>query len=504
MKKKKNRNIKKTPFVEPGTEVAGVNDEHNYQYNYGNVIEVKGVDIKKNWTEATLGQYFKDAGFVKGSGNTPRNKAEITPFFIKFASKLMSMLQKEDGKVLCLELTGNGMKDFDNAFNLIGLEQLLHPGMPPSYKRMATFLVVSAYVMGLPGFGRGSLPNIIKDTLVLEMNREIPRNYPDLIIKIQYTWNRYYGLAEQHRLVQWDTQKLAVFLQGNSIRQYSTTRYPRTQRRVDRIIALSHLVICLIIKYEKINPKDVMIKDESVESAIDNMGRLAIRYWNSRQHYAFFMKNYTLAVSLIAFQTGISHFVYPPLIDGYLKQEILNNLEFPHLRMDDGDINECFHDIYYYLNEKKKKKKKKKKTATVLVDTQKKWNEATVGQYLNNAGFIRGSGNTASNKAEITPFYIKFASKLLSIHLDNYEEMLLLGKSLEEIRNQPVKVALDFMGRMVLKYWDLEEPWTFELRIYTLVTTLAAFEKECTHYQVGTTNDIEGIFGTLANIVREK
>ncbi|EGG13437.1 hypothetical protein DFA_11198 [Cavenderia fasciculata] len=168
-KKKKNERItkrKKIGFIEPGTIVEGVNDEQNFHYHYGPVVNVKGVDTSKPWNEEILGQYLKDAGFVRGSASSASKKAQITPNFIQFSDKLGQLISCVNG--ICnshpfkrLKLTGNGKIDLENALSAIGSFELFEktqPRLPPSYTTMTTLFVVAAYIMGLPGFGAGPLP----------------------------------------------------------------------------------------------------------------------------------------------------------------------------------------------------------------------------------------------------------------------------------------------------------------------------------------------------------
>ncbi|EGG13454.1 hypothetical protein DFA_11215 [Cavenderia fasciculata] len=334
-KKIKRKKNKKTPFVEPGIEVAGVNDECNYPYRYGNVIDVKGVDISKDWTEEILGQYLKEAGFVRGSEKSPSIKAEITPICIQFATLLMNEISRllDQDLEFTLNRTGNGKMDLDRAFTGMAtpLFGVMQRHLPPSYTYMATLFVVSAYVMGLPGYGRGPLANIVKVMLV-EMNKEIPRNHPYLLAKIKYTNNRYYSLVYQQRFVEWDKPKLTQYLLNNGIRKFSTTKYPATQDnfnyqqlkvkwdrekitkylqhngvrqlRTDKypptkenfncIIALCKAIIGAFIMKNNTNlytseqVMEMLQRDqETVESALDKMGRMALPYWELDEEWAF-------------------------------------------------------------------------------------------------------------------------------------------------------------------------------------------------------------------------
>ncbi|EGG13448.1 hypothetical protein DFA_11209 [Cavenderia fasciculata] len=420
-KKKKNKKIQK--------ETLATDDEPEQKINYGNVVDVK-VDTSKPWTEDTVGQFLSDAGFVRGSGNTPRNKADITPIYIKFASKLLSMLSKDGGKLLCLELTGNGMNDLDNAFNLIGSRAVLQPSLPPSFYKMASYLVVAAY--------------------------------------IQSTYHQYYGLADQQLKVVWDKTNLIQYLQTNTIRQYSTTKHPATPSNLKRINKIATLITLFIIKNSNIipthNPYD---KTLTVDSAIDYMGRMAIQEWKTQAMWTRYMKRLVLSVTIIAFETGVQEFVYPPLIDGCLKQEILNNLEFPHFNLDAYNIdfvnkvdqvpindndqqssssttstsstststtkvsNIIFNlpkenrirnvnipviqpgEIFEGINDEHNFKYNYGNVVDVEgVDTSKPWDEAILGQYLKHAGFVRGSCNTSSNKADEPLLFVAFSNKL--------------------------------------------------------------------------------------------
>ncbi|EGG16762.1 hypothetical protein DFA_07740 [Cavenderia fasciculata] len=334
-KKKKNKNKirKKAPYVEPGDIVKGVNDEHTVIYDYGNVINVKNVDTNKEWNEAILGKYLKDAGFVKGLYNSASIKSWMTPIYIQFANKLLSHLPRKDGKSPAVPITGHGQTDFNAAFNTISSETFgnILPNMPSSYKMMTSLLVVAAYVLGFSGFGRGGyLPNIVKHTLV-ENNAVIPRDFPDLARKVQYHFNVYYGLSGQQVQVVWDKTKLTKYLENNVIRKYTTTKYPATELNITYIITLCKSVMSQIYKLEnKSIPKDILDVDiEKVELVIDMMGSMAKPYWNEQDIFWYKMRMIILQITLIAFQTGIPNYVHIPLIDSCLKQEIIDHLENP-------------------------------------------------------------------------------------------------------------------------------------------------------------------------------
>ncbi|EGG13439.1 hypothetical protein DFA_11200 [Cavenderia fasciculata] len=363
-KKKKKKRKTKVAYVEPGTLVVGINDEHNHIYNYGNVIDVKGVDTSKPWTEEILGRYLKDAGFVKGSGNTPSNKAEMTPYYVKFANKFLFLAnnfrhyRRIIGHFNPIELTGNGMKDFELAYDWIGssLFEDMKNGQPPSCEIMTTLLLVAAYLMGFPGFGRGSLPKY--KNILVKMNKEIPRDPSQLFIKIKYYYYRYYGLPDQQRSVVWDKDKLTQYLQHNGIRKYSPTRYTKTVENIHYITSLAKFMMEVIITNTESN--DVLIKIkmekekvkqiESVESALERMARMAIPHWSKREdRWAIYMKINCAAITLLAFQTGIQDYVYPPLIDGYLKEELLNDLEYDNLAFENDDIKTMSFSIYHFL-----------------------------------------------------------------------------------------------------------------------------------------------------------
>ncbi|EGG13438.1 hypothetical protein DFA_11199 [Cavenderia fasciculata] len=299
-KKKKNERItkkKKIGFIEPGTIVEGVNDEQNFHYHYGPVVNVKGVDTSKPWTEEILGQYLKDAGFVRGSASSASKKAQITPNFIQFSDKLGQIICCVNG--ICnshpfkrLKLTGNGKIDLENALSAIGSFELFEktqPRLPPSYTTMTTLFVVAAYIMGLPGFGAGPLPNIVKHTLV-KMNSEIPRGGHYLLVKIHYSLNLFYAEVDQHYDVVWDQSMLTKFLLGNN---------------------------------------------ESIESALQEMGRAILPFWDSDEGWSENLSQALFMATLLAFQTGINNYVYPPSINSCLKTFILRHLEFPVFDYDD-------------------------------------------------------------------------------------------------------------------------------------------------------------------------
>ncbi|EGG13445.1 hypothetical protein DFA_11206 [Cavenderia fasciculata] len=352
-KKKKNNartgrgKLNKTLIVEPGSVLAGINDEQDYIYDYGNVITVKGVDISKPWTEEKLGKYLKDAGFVKGSANTASNKAEMTPFYLQFSNRVVSIILSHQGKFdqfKNMTLTGNGSTDFNNAFSSIATEafERMRTNLPPSYGFITALLVVGAYQMGVSGFGRGSLPNIVKHSLV-ERNKEIPRDLPELYTKLNYTFNIYHCIVDQQYKVVWDKTKMTEYLQKNGVRQFRTNRYQRTKHINDNIIDLCKLVMNLIFRNTK--SKEPVPRMDTVESAIDKMGRLAHRHWNSKEQWIHQMILYVVLISLIAFQAGIQDYIYTPLIDGCVKREILNNLEYPSY--DFGDDPEKICDYIY-------------------------------------------------------------------------------------------------------------------------------------------------------------
>ncbi|EGG13453.1 hypothetical protein DFA_11214 [Cavenderia fasciculata] len=345
-KKKKNKKKKKKTQL-------GSDDEHTY--NYGNVI-----DTNKEWNEEILGQYLKDAGFVRGSlDNTPANNkvAEMTPIYVDFTNKVVSKALHISGGSkdahYKLEQSGNDMIDYGKAFNLIGgyidIFESLGPYMPPSYTKMTCLLVVAAYVLGLPGYG--SFVNNVKHTLV-EMNKEIPRGIHDLSIKIRY--NRFYGLPDQQKLV-WDKSKLTQYLLTNSIRKYSTTKYPPTKDNFNHIIKICKWVMNLITK----NLGSVMkqgralelqrqLDRATVEEALQIVGRMAFPLWKARDKWALDMRLYLLFITLLAFQSGVINYIHTPLIIDSLQPETLNSLEHPFYDFD-VDIPSSFMRIHNSL-----------------------------------------------------------------------------------------------------------------------------------------------------------
>ncbi|EGG13435.1 hypothetical protein DFA_11196 [Cavenderia fasciculata] len=381
-KKKKNKNKnrkkkKKSPLDEPST----LNDELNYTYNYGNVINVK-VDTSKPWTEATLGKYLKDSGFVKGSYNTPSNKAQMTPFYVKFANKLLSRSLSQLSNCLIsfpLPEAGNGKDDLEKAYDSIGspmFEGIMLPFLPPSDMMMGTLLVVAAYVMGFPRFGRGSIPDVIKTTLV-QFCSEIPRDLPDLSAKIKDTFNRFFGHVDNQLKVVWDKNTMTQYLLNNGIRKYSTTKYPPAQDNFNIIIELCRMIKKTIIRS---NPDNYIrrftqetslelvnvIPNETVESALDRLGRMSVPSWNPEKGWPLdqTLRQCILGVTLLAFETGVVNYIHPGLIDGCIKKEIVAVLEFPCF--DDVDdlptasnrINSILADVIinhvYYIEEFKK------------------------------------------------------------------------------------------------------------------------------------------------------
>ncbi|EGG18211.1 hypothetical protein DFA_03698 [Cavenderia fasciculata] len=262
-------------------------------YDYGNVIDVQ-VDIDKEWTEEILGQYLKDAGFVRGSDNTPSNKARLTPVCVVFANRVflqVASFQNKD-EALQVQRSGNGLEDYNKAFKAIGspILKLLYPFLPPSIIWLATLLVVGAYITGLPGYGRGTLPNTVKRCLVA-MNREIPRNHSNLMDKIMYVWNRFHCLPDYQRLVEWNQAKLTQYLKNNTLRQYSTTRYPSTQDNWDRIVILCKLMTTLIVvpnnpqHYSPEFALNFLLEGESAQSAMIRMGRMALPHWDQQDKW---------------------------------------------------------------------------------------------------------------------------------------------------------------------------------------------------------------------------
>ncbi|EGG23215.1 hypothetical protein DFA_05347 [Cavenderia fasciculata] len=303
-KKKKKKNKKKkrlgTPYVEPGTIVEGVNDEHNYTYDYGNVVDPPD----------------------------------------------------EEDDMRMLKVTGNPAADFTRAYSVIGspFSEMWKLVLPPSFVTMQALLVVASYVLKFPGYGRGTLPNTVKHVLV-KMIREVPRLFPDLGIKIRYFHNKYYGLGDQQRTVKWDLAKMSQYLQGNSIRQYSTTRYSDTQDSHDCCIAICKAIMGAIIMknnqsiYTEEQVKQLLEQEEtSVEAALDQMGRMGLPHWRTLSDYVLHMRMYVLVVTLMAFQSGVKNYVSPVLIDG-LQTEILDTLEFAHFQFDQ-DMQTTFNKFY--------------------------------------------------------------------------------------------------------------------------------------------------------------
>ncbi|EGG13442.1 hypothetical protein DFA_11203 [Cavenderia fasciculata] len=223
----------------------------------------------------------------------------------------------------------NGKEDYVACFSFIGSEILAKMGtrVPPSYYMMATLLVVAGYTMGFPNYCQGRFIDTIKHTLV-KMNKEIPRTMPDLAIKIQHLYNRYYGMVDRQRTIVWDKIKLTHYLKNNSIREYNPTRYPPTKENFERIIGITKLI--MIDVYMNTFSKDKPVDDaDSVEVILEKMGRMVLPHSNIQEDWAKDVMMNVLSVTLLAFQAGVVNYVYPPLIDGYLKSVVLDYLEYP-------------------------------------------------------------------------------------------------------------------------------------------------------------------------------
>ncbi|EGG13451.1 hypothetical protein DFA_11212 [Cavenderia fasciculata] len=443
-KKKNKKNKKKSPektFIQPGEYVKGLTDEKDHIYNYGNVFTVKGADTSKPWTEETLGKYLKDAGFVRGSDTMPYLKAALSPLYLKFAFRL-----NQD-----LERTGHGQTDLDMAYSIFGDVLVESDHIPSSFSIMVSLFVAAAYIIGLPRFGRGDLPNVVKKTLV-KMNQEIPRKGVDIGKKIEYTFNKYFGFPDQHRFIEWDLAKMNQYLKFNSVKQFTTTKYPPTEHNLDRVGMLCKMVMAIIIAKD-INNKDTQqTGKDPIEMELESMGRMILPLWNSKQDWMVDLKIDFVAITLLAFQTGVVNFIYPPLIDPYVKLVILNQLDHGLFNIDDstGEImnfnvlflklqKSCSDQVIEQNSKEKKntnKNKKKKKQPTLVeddiykvnnttptqqqqqqqqvktpprtvhkqehiynygnvidvkIDTNKNWTAAIFAQYLKDAGFVRGT-----------------------------------------------------------------------------------------------------------------
>ncbi|EGG13440.1 hypothetical protein DFA_11201 [Cavenderia fasciculata] len=335
-KKKKKKDKKKrssslsAPYFEPGEFVKGLPDEKDYVYNYDNVIDVQ-VDTEKQWTEATLANYLKDAGFVRGSLDGyqyKKSRSNIIPLFIHFTNKILFQAGKHHNNGV-FQVGGENSKvvreEFVEAFSFIGSDVLGKMGtrLPPPYCMMATLLVVAGYTMGFPNYCQGRLADTIKHTLV-KFNLEIPRNHQDLAIKTQYHYNRYFSMVDKQRMVEWDKSNLTNYLKYNLIGQYSTTRYPPTEENYERIIAMSKMIMIEVF-FNNYNNEDKPVDDtDSVEVVLCKMGHMVYKYWAKQDEWAHDMRIRVLVVTLLAFQTGLVNYFFPPLIPDYIKSVVLD------------------------------------------------------------------------------------------------------------------------------------------------------------------------------------
>ncbi|EGG16763.1 hypothetical protein DFA_07741 [Cavenderia fasciculata] len=265
-------------------------------------------------------------------------KAAMTPIYIQFAEKLLSFIacsRQCCENYQCVEITGNGKIDLNNAINVLSCQlfQEKNDTIPPSYTLMASLLVVLSYLMGLSGFGRGCIPNIVKKTLV-EKNAVIPRIGSELYTKINYCWNRYYALVDQHHKIVWDQSKMTQYLLNNGIRQFSTSKFPTNPENLRNIYIPCKMVVSVINKTilgmdgQKANTPPV-VDIEAAESVIQEMGRMILPLWKSTEKATDFKKAIIISVikiTLLAFETGITNYIYNPLIN-YLKSDILLHLE---------------------------------------------------------------------------------------------------------------------------------------------------------------------------------
>ncbi|EGG13446.1 hypothetical protein DFA_11207 [Cavenderia fasciculata] len=321
----------------------------------------RGTNTTKNWNEATLEQYLKNAGFVRGSDNTPSYKAELISISIQFVQCVLTEAYKDsDEKLITLTLTGDGDVDFESAFTIFGSPySLLWEYLPlPSYNFMLSLLVVGAYVMGLPGYGCGCIPYSIKRHLEkLMIDIDIPRNMSDLGETITKSFNENYCLIQQKQLrsVVWDKTKMEHYLFYNNIRLFSTTRYAATEENLFCTIALCKAIMGNIIMnnnptiYTVEQTKEVVQREETVNEALDRLGCMALQHWKTEKvWWAINMKMNVLGVTLMAFQTGVFH-VYPPLIP-HLQSEMLNFLPHPYFEFSD-DIQTTFNKYYKFIFE---------------------------------------------------------------------------------------------------------------------------------------------------------
>ncbi|EGG17451.1 hypothetical protein DFA_08446 [Cavenderia fasciculata] len=361
-KKKKKKKKKTTPaqlLTEPTRVVR--DDGIDYPYNYGKIVDVKGVDLKKPWNEATLDKYLSDAGFARASDTSEATKTKLLPVYIKFCNKLMfemlDLIPNPNQKAQTYVAKGNLDADYFCCYNpmcTIPFE-ITNKHMVPAYVTMATMLVVGGYTMGLPGFGRDRIADIIKERLV-RLNRSIPRRTPDLTAKIMHTYNRYFGIVDEQLPIVWDLSKLTWYLENNTIRKYRPTKYKLNVKTMTTLTLITEMVVCDIMDQNRsqYHEKDLLLMSDihsqkTPEKALDVMGSFAIRHWDVKKQWAQDMRQNVLLITLLAFELGVKNYCHLPLITTCLKRQILLDLEFDNYNYD--VIDHAF--AYLYLNLKR-------------------------------------------------------------------------------------------------------------------------------------------------------
>ncbi|EGG23444.1 hypothetical protein DFA_05577 [Cavenderia fasciculata] len=171
--------------------------------------------------------------------------------------------------------------------------------------------------------------------MLIKVDRDttIPRINPYLTGMLLNTNQSYRVHVDEQLNIVWDKDAMTTYLMTNSICKYTRTRYPQTEQTVSRLGLLSKLTMAIHIvqnnraKFPKKQWIKIMKQAESLEMAIDKLGKMALPYWKVHQQWAEEMRRAVLMITLLAFQMGVNKYIHPPLVD-LIKMQIMDQMEF--------------------------------------------------------------------------------------------------------------------------------------------------------------------------------